>query len=82
MVALERPFAHSAGYLLAVAGIYYHAGVAEEVELLVHLGFHRRKILLMGTADIGYHADGGLYDVAQCLHLAGLADACLEYSHL
>ena len=36
----------------------------------------------MGCAEVGKHGDGGLYDVAQGLHLAGLADSCLENAHL
>ena len=36
----------------------------------------------MGGPQAGEHADGGLYDVAQCIHLAGLADARLEDADL
>ena len=43
---------------------------------------HRLKVFLMGGTKIGDNANSGLYDVAQRLHLAGLAYACLEHSHL
>ena len=35
----------------------------------------------MGTAQAGEHADGGLDDIPECQHLAGLTDASLEDAH-
>ena len=54
----------------------------EERELLLQLVFHRRKIFLMGSTKTGEHTDGGLYDVAQRLHLTRLAYACFKERHL
>ena len=36
----------------------------------------------MGVRQTGQHANGGLYDVVQCHHLARLTDAGLEDAHL
>ena len=67
----------------AVVGIVDHGlGVVEELNLLLTLGLHGLKVLLMGCAEIGEHGDGGLDDATQGAHLSGLADACLEDAQL
>ena len=73
---------HAAGYRRVVGRIYYHVGVVEELQLLLHLFVERVEVLLMGRTDIGYHAHRGLDDVAQGRHLARLADSRLEDAHL
>ena len=57
-------------------------GIVKELELFVTLLFHRLKVFLVGGTHTGKHANGGLYNVAQGLHLVGLTDACLEDAHL
>ena len=54
----------------------------EEYEFLAALLLYRTEVFLMGSPETGQYGDGGLYDVAQGEHLAGLTDACLEYAHL
>ena len=57
-------------------------GIVEQEHLLAALLLHGAEVLLMGCAEVGKHGDGGLYDVAQGLHLSRLADARLEDAHL
>ena len=54
----------------------------EQLHLLHTFLLHRAEILLVGGTQRGKDADGGLDDVGKRCHLIGLADACLEESHL
>ena len=54
----------------------------EKLHLLLALLLHRLKVLLMGSAEICQHGNGGLNDVAQGSHLARHADASLKDAHL
>ena len=82
VLALVAYAAHHAVYHLVVLAVDDGLCVVEEYHLLAALLLERREVLLMGVADEREHGDVGLYDAAQSLHLARLADASLEHSHL
>ena len=82
---LLAPIAHTtdaAADGIVVGAVDHRLGVVHQFEFLHTLLLHRAEVLLMGGAEAGEHADGGLDDVAQGVHLARLGDARLEDTDL
>ena len=75
-------FQHHAMDVFVIAAIDKHMTMGEELHLLGNLLVTREEILIVGLADIGEDAYGGLHHVAQMLHLPRLADADLKESNL
>ena len=82
VLALVAYAAHHAVYHLVILTVDDGLRVVEEHHLLAALLLQRREVLLMRVANEREHGDVGLYDAAQSLHLARLADASLEHTHL
>ena len=56
--------------------------IVEKIEFFATFLFDRGEVFLMGRTYVGENCYGRLYDVAQCLHLSGLADASFEDANL
>ena len=57
-------------------------GIVEQLQLLHAFLLQRTEVLLMGSPQRCQHANGGLNDVGQSLHLAWLADTCFNECHV
>ena len=64
--------------VLVVGAVDEDVAVGEELEFLCDLLATGEEVLVVCLADIGKDADGGVDDVAEGGHLAGLGDASLE----
>ena len=82
LFALVLHTTNATAHDIIVRTIDHRLCVVHQFEFLHTLLFHRTEVLLMGSTQAGEHADGGLDDVTQGIHLAWLADACLEDTHL
>ena len=68
--------------VLVVGAVEKHLAVDEELEFFGNFLRTGEEIFVMGLADIGEDADGGLDDLAEVVHFARLGDAGLEDCHL
>ena len=67
---------------VAVGTVDHGPRVVHQFHLLHALLLHRTEVLLMSSTQAGEHADGGLDDIAQSIHLSWLTDAGFEDAQL
>ena len=82
LLALVLHATDATAHDVVVGAVDHRLRVVHQFEFLHALLLHRAEILLMGRAQTGEYADGGLDDVTQGRHLSWLADAGLEDADL